>query len=154
LQTESTGLYPGLPLTLVTPDLTWRGGRSILSHPKCKPPSNQPTCKGEQMLKRIEVYKDGKFNDLAMAKMLVHDSPYFRVLNFNFKAGQELPIHSHDTDGQLSIVVLEGKGLFLGKDGQTLPARTGDVLISDISEPHGVRAESDMRVLVTIAPPL
>jgi quercetin dioxygenase-like cupin family protein len=30
----------------------------------------------------------------------------------------------------------------------------GDVLISDISEPHGVRAETDMRVLVTIAPPL
>jgi quercetin dioxygenase-like cupin family protein len=76
------------------------------------------------------------------------------VLNFNFKAGQELPIHSHDTEGQLSIVVLEGKGLFLGKDGQTLPADTGDVLISDISEPHGVRATSDMRVLVTIAPPL
>jgi quercetin dioxygenase-like cupin family protein len=106
------------------------------------------------MLKRVEVFKEGHFNDKAMSKLLVHDSPYFRVLNFNLKAGQELPIHSHDTDGQLSIAVLEGKGLFLGKDGQTLPALTGDVLISDISEPHGVRAESDMRVLVTIAPPL
>jgi quercetin dioxygenase-like cupin family protein len=115
---------------------------------------NSTNQQGGQMLKRIEVYKDGKFNDLAMAKMLVHDSPYFRVLNFNFKAGQELPIHSHDTDGQLSIVVLEGKGLFLGKDGQTLPAHTGDVLVSDIREPHGFRAVSDMRVLVTIAPPL
>jgi len=111
--------------------------------------------KGEAgMLKRVEVFKDGKFNEKAMAKLLVHDSPYFRMLNFNFKAGQELPIHSHDTDGQLSIVVLEGKGFFLGKDSQTLPADTGDVLISDISEPHGVRAETDMRVLVTIAPPL
>jgi quercetin dioxygenase-like cupin family protein len=106
------------------------------------------------MLKRVEVFKEGRFNDKAMGKLLVHDSAYFRVLNFNFKAGQELPIHSHDTDGQLSIVILEGQGLFLGKDGQTLPARTGDVLISDIREPHGVRAESDMRVLVTIAPPL
>jgi len=106
------------------------------------------------MLKRVEVFKDGKFNDLAMARLLVHDSPYFRVLNFNFKAGQELPIHSHDTEGQLSIVVLEGRWFFLGKDGETLPAGTGDVLISDISEPHGVRAETDMRVLVTIAPPL
>ena len=106
------------------------------------------------MLKRIEVFKDGKFSDKAMGKLLVHDSPYFRVLNFNFKAGQELPTHSHDTDGQLSIVVLEGRGLFLGKEGQTLPAAPGDVLISDISEPHGVRAETDMRVLVTIAPPL
>jgi quercetin dioxygenase-like cupin family protein len=106
------------------------------------------------MLKRIEVFKDGKFNDKAMARLLVHDSPYFRVLNFNFKAGQELPIHAHEVEGQLSIVVLEGKGQFLGKDGQTLPANTGDVLISDIEEPHGVRAVSDMRVLVTIAPPI
>jgi len=106
------------------------------------------------MLKRVEVYKDGKFNEKAMGKLLVHDSPYFRILNFNFKAGQELPIHSHDTDGQLSIAVLEGEGLFLGKDGLTLTAAAGDVLISDISEPHGVRATSDMRVLVTIAPPL
>jgi quercetin dioxygenase-like cupin family protein len=123
--------------------------------PRCvpfAPKIRQPKEAG--MLKRVEVFKDGKFNELAMARLLVHDSPYFRVLNFNFKAGQELPIHSHDTEGQLSIVVLEGRGLFLGKDGQTLPAAAGDVLISDISEPHGVRAETDMRVLVTIAPPL
>ena len=76
------------------------------------------------------------------------------MINFNFKAGQELPIHSHDIDGQLSIVVLEGQGEFLGKNDATLPAAPGDVLISDISEPHGVRAISDMRVLVTIAPPI
>lgn len=106
------------------------------------------------MLKRVEVFKEGKFSEKAMGKLLVHDSPYFRVLNFNFKAGQELPIHSHDVEGQLHIVVLEGKGQFLGKDGQTLPANPGDVLISDINEPHGVRAVSDMRVLVTIAPPI
>ena len=105
-------------------------------------------------MKKVSMYDEKGFSDKAFTKLLVHDSPYFKIINFNFKAGQELPIHSHDTDGQLSIVVLEGKGLFLGKDGQTLPAHTGDVLISDISEPHGVRAESDMRVLVTIAPPL
>jgi hypothetical protein len=28
------------------------------------------------------------------------------------------------------------------------------VLICDIAEPHGVRADTDMRVLVTIAPPI
>lgn len=106
------------------------------------------------MLKRIEVFQDGKFNDKGMGKLLVHDSPYFRVLNFNFRPGQELPIHSHDAEGQLAIAVLDGEGLFLGKDGQTLPARRGDVLISDIAEPHGVRATSEMRVLVTIAPPI
>src|SRR4030066_1607686 len=105
------------------------------------------------MMKRIEVLKEGKFSEKGMQKLLIHDSPYFRVLNFNFKNGQELGIHSHDVDGQLSIVVLEGNGEFLGKDGVTLPANMGDILISDIREPHGVRATSEMRVIVTIAPP-
>lgn len=104
-------------------------------------------------MKKINLYEENAFNDLHMKRLLVHDSPYFKILNFNFRAGQELPIHSHDIEGQLSLVVLEGTGEFLAKDG-TLPAKAGDVLISDISEPHGVRAKSDMRVLVTIAPPI
>jgi len=105
-------------------------------------------------MKKIELFKENDFNDLHMSRLLVHDSPYFKILNFNFRAGQELPIHSHDIEGQLSIAVLEGEGEFLAKEGATLPANPGDVLISDISEPHGVRAKSDLRVLVTIAPPI
>ena len=105
-------------------------------------------------MKRVEALKEGQFSEKGMAKLLIHDSPYFRVINFNFKNGQEMAIHSHDVDGQLSIVVLEGRGDFLGKDGATLPANTGDVLISDIREPHGIRAKSEMRVIVTIAPPI
>ena len=105
-------------------------------------------------MKKIEIFKENQFNDLHMSRYIVHDSPYFKVLNFNFRAGQELPIHSHDIEGQLSIAVLEGEGEFLAKEGATLPAGPGDVLISDISEPHGVRAKSDLRVLVTIAPPI
>jgi quercetin dioxygenase-like cupin family protein len=106
------------------------------------------------MLKKIEVFKDGAFNDKAVSKLLVHDSAYMKVINFNFKAGQTLPVHSHDIEGQLSIVVLEGSGKFLGKDETVIPALPGDVLISDIAEPHGVKADTDMRVLVTIAPPI
>ena len=106
------------------------------------------------MLKKVEVFKDNDFSEKAFSKLLVHDSPYFKILNFNFKAGQELPIHSHDIDGQLSIAVLEGTGEFLGKDNATIPANPGDVLISDINEPHGVRATTNLRVLVTIAPPI
>ncbi len=104
-------------------------------------------------MKKIELYEENDFNDLHMSRLLVHDSPYFKVLNFNFRAGQELPVHSHDVEGQLSIAVLGGTGEFLGKES-SMPATTGDVLISDISEPHGVRAKTDMRVLVTIAPPI
>lgn len=106
------------------------------------------------MLKRIEVFKENGFSDTSFKNFLVHESAYMKVINFNFKAGQELPIHSHDIDGQLSIAVLEGKGQFLGDGGKVLDANPGDVLVSDISEPHGVRAVSDLRVLVTIAPPI
>ena len=105
-------------------------------------------------MKKIDLYQENDFNDLSMSRLLVHDSPYFKILNFNFKEGQELPVHSHEVEGQLSIAVLEGEGEFLAKDGATIPAQTGDVLISDISEPHGVRATTRMRVLVTIAPPI
>ena len=84
----------------------------------------------------------------------MHDSPYFKIINFNFKAGQELPVHSHDIEGQLSLVILEGEGEFLAKDNATLPAKAGDVVISEIAEPHGLRAGTDLRLLVTIAPPI
>ena len=104
-------------------------------------------------MKKINLFEENDFNDLHMSRLLVHDSPYFKILNFNFKPGQELPIHSHDVEGQLSITVIQGEGEFLGKDS-SMPAGPGDVLISDISEPHGIRAKTDMRVLVTIAPPI
>jgi quercetin dioxygenase-like cupin family protein len=105
-------------------------------------------------MKKLNLYEENGFSEKAFKKLLVHDSPYFKILNFNFKAGQELPVHSHDIEGQLSLVVLEGEGEFLGKDGATLPAIAGDVAISEIAEPHGLRARTDLRLLVTIAPPI
>lgn len=94
------------------------------------------------------------FGPMGFRKVLVHDSADFKILNFNLAEGQVFPVHSHDEDGQLSIVVLQGSGAFLGADGKELPARQGSVLISDIRDPHGVRADEDMRILVTIAPPI
>lgn len=70
------------------------------------------------------------------------------------EAGVTFPVHSHDLDGDLSIQVLEGQGRFLGDDGVEMDAQEGDILVSQIREPHGVRAETDMRILVTIAPPI
>ncbi len=105
-------------------------------------------------MKRVDLFAENSFSDKSFKNFLVHDSAYFKILNFNFKAGQELPIHSHEIEGQVSIAVLEGEGEFLGDKGATLPAKPGNVLISDIAEPHGIRAKTDMRVLVTIAPPI
>jgi quercetin dioxygenase-like cupin family protein len=105
-------------------------------------------------MKLTRLSETAEYRDGGLKKVLVHDSPYFKIINFNFKAGQELPVHSHDLEGQLSIQILEGSGEFLADGDKTMDAAPGDVLISDIAEPHGVRATTDMRVLVTIAPPI
>lgn len=104
-------------------------------------------------MKKINIIEDGPFKDTGYGMLWVHDSPYFRIINFNFKAGQTLPVHNHEVDGELSITVLEGEGEFLGADGTSLPARAGDVLVCPIATPHGLHGITDMRVLVTIAPP-
>lgn len=105
-------------------------------------------------MKITNLYTAAGFGDVSHKSLLVHESPYFKVLNFNFRPGQGLPVHSHDLEGQVSIVVLEGEGEFRARDDARLPARKGDVLVCDIAEPHGVIATSEMRVLVTIAPPI
>jgi quercetin dioxygenase-like cupin family protein len=105
-------------------------------------------------MKTINLFAANDFSEKSFKRLLVHDSPYFKILNFNFKAGQELPLHSHEIEGEVCIAVIEGSGQFLGKDGATIPARAGDVLVCEIREPHGIKAASDMRVVVTIAPPI
>jgi len=105
------------------------------------------------MMTKKSLVETRVFEAKGMKRFLLHDSPWMRILNFNLAAGHVFPVHSHDTEGQLTILILEGQGEFLGGDNQALPAAPGDLLICDIAEPHGVRAISELRILVTIAPP-
>ncbi len=100
------------------------------------------------------ILEKGLFKEKNYSMMVVHESPYMKLINFNFEAGQELPIHRHDIEGELAITVLEGEGFFLGADDAAVPAKAGDVLTCEIAQPHGIRAASRMRVLVCIAPPI
>jgi quercetin dioxygenase-like cupin family protein len=110
--------------------------------------------RGETM-KTIHLDTTNEFADGSMKRFfLVEDSPNFKIINFNLDAGVTFPVHSHDLDGELSILVLEGEGFFLGGDGHKIPAKKGDLLVSQIREPHGVEATNRMRILVTIAPPV
>lgn len=106
----------------------------------------------------MKVIKLEDTNEFAKGVMqrffLVEDSPNFKIINFNLDEGVTFPVHSHDLDGELSIQVLDGEGYFLGENESEIPAKKGDILISQIREPHGVRAGSRMRILVTIAPPI
>ena len=104
-------------------------------------------------MKKINIIEANDFSDQAFTRLLVHDSPYMKILNFNYKAGQQMPIHSHNLEGQVSMVILEGEGEFQGKDSEH-PVKAGDVLVCDIAEPHCLKAKTDLRLLVTIAPPI
>jgi quercetin dioxygenase-like cupin family protein len=106
-------------------------------------------------MKLLNLKETNEFTPGAMKRFfLVEDSPDFKIVNFNLDEGVTFPVHSHDLDGELSIQVLEGDGFFLGEGETELPAQKGDILISQIREPHGVRATTKMRILVTIAPPI
>ncbi len=104
-------------------------------------------------MKKIQLDNTREFADLGMKTIVLHDSEFFKIINFNLKAGMLFPVHSHDIEGQVSIHVIEGEGEFLSDDS-AIPARTGDILVCDISQPHGVRATTDLRIVVTIAPPI
>jgi len=106
-------------------------------------------------MKVIQLNDTQEFTPGAMKRFfLVEDSPNFKIINFNLDEGVTFPVHSHDLDGELSIQVLEGEGYFLGEGDKEVVAQQGDILISQICEPHGVRAKTRMRILVTIAPPI
>ncbi len=106
-------------------------------------------------MKVMKLSETNEFKPGIMKRfILVEDSEYFKIINFNLDAGVIFPVHSHDLDGDLSIQVVEGNGYFLGEGDAEIPAEKGDILISEIREPHGVKAETNMRILVTIAPPI
>lgn len=105
-------------------------------------------------MKQINLFQANDFSEKGMKRLLVHDSPYFKILNFNFLPGQSLPLHAHEVEGQVSLLILEGEGEYLAGQGQAMPVVPGDMVICDIAESHGIRARSPMRVLVTIAPPI
>ncbi|MBW2368698.1 MAG: cupin [Deltaproteobacteria bacterium] len=106
-------------------------------------------------MKVIKLSETNEFTPGAMKRFfLVENSEFFKIINFNLEAGVTFPVHSHDLDGELSIQVIEGSGYFLGEGDTNIPAEKGDILISEIREPHGVKAETNMRIVVTIAPPI
>jgi quercetin dioxygenase-like cupin family protein len=73
------------------------------------------------LMKKIDLTATREFNPLGMKSVLLHDSEHFKILNFNLKAGALFPVHSHDLDGQLSILVIEGEGAFLGDNEASIP---------------------------------
>ena len=62
-------------------------------------------------MKLLDLNTTREFTEGAMKRFfLVEDSEFFKIINFNLRAGVTFPVHSHDLDGELSIQVIEGEG--------------------------------------------
>lgn len=103
-------------------------------------------------MKFINLEEFTKFEPDKLHRELLYDSPNLRALSFNFEPGQELPVHSHDADSEVTLMVLEGEGEFTGS--HPMAARAGMLQIMPVSEPHGLQAKTRLRLLVFIAPTL
>ena len=105
------------------------------------------------MAEHFHLDEIARFDPDKMTVKITHDSANFRQILFCFEAGQELPVHSHDVDSEIIMMIAEGEGVVI-EEGEEIPVRGGDVLIGKVRVPHGIRAGSRMKVLVTITPPL
>jgi quercetin dioxygenase-like cupin family protein len=103
-------------------------------------------------MKLIDLNDLTKFTPEKPHRELLYDSPNLRVLVFNFEPGQELPVHSHPADSDVTLMILEGEGEFTGTN--EMPAKPGTVQIMPVCEPHGLKAHTRVRLLVIIAPTL
>lgn len=104
-------------------------------------------------MKLFDLQDTAKFSKDRPYRELLFDSPNLRVLNFNFEPGQELPVHSHPADSEVALLILEGEGVFTGGP-EEIPARPGILQIMPVTEPHGLKAQTRVRLLVFIAPTL
>lgn len=103
-------------------------------------------------MKVIDSLELTKFSRTAPLRKVLFETPSLRIVSFNFEPGQEMPVHGHHADGEVAFLVLEGEGIYVGEDVD-IPVWPGVVQIMPVSETHGFKAITRLRLLVFIAPP-
>ena len=88
-----------------------------------------------------------KFNDDRPHAETLFNNETSKVIRFSFKPGQELKEHRAPRY-KLNIIVLQGKGVFAGEDGQELLVNPMTLLRFEVNELHKVRALEEELVFV------
>ena len=70
-----------------------------------------------------------------------------RILRFTLKPGQSVQEHTAP-NSPVYLMILQGIGLFSGRESQEQPFGPGTLLIFDTDEPHAIRAEDEELVFV------
>ncbi|HEX6940857.1 MAG TPA: cupin domain-containing protein [Longimicrobiales bacterium] len=84
------------------------------------------------------------------ASAVLHDEANVRIVGFRLEPGQRIP--PHRSASTVIVHVTEGRGTFIGADGQALLA-AGDTAVYAPGEMHAIEAgDGPLRFLAIIAP--
>ncbi len=98
--------------------------------------------KSKQLLENLEFHNSEPF-----AQPLLVDQNS-RILRWMLKPGQRIAEHKVP-DSPFYVIVLKGRGMFAGSDGQEQEYGPNSLLIFDPDELHSVRAMDEVLVFVS-----
>ena len=94
----------------------------------------------------IRPHEHAQWRAEGMGKSTIYQSPQLLVGLNAFEPGQSHALHAH-ADMDKVYLVVEGEGRFL-LEGSSVAVRAGEMLVAPAGVPHGVRNDSDARLLV------
>jgi len=85
------------------------------------------------------------------ATAIIHESDDARLVVFRLAPGQQVP--PHQSSSTVMLRVLEGSGILSGADGAEHSCVSGDMVVYEPNETHGMRSGNEaLLLLATIAP--
>lgn len=90
-----------------------------------------------------------EFSDAGPNKKVLYDSPELASILISLKGGQEIPRHTVSSEVVMHVVTGNGN-FYVGNDEPDVKA--GSLVVCRPNEAHGMKAGSDMVVLVAKVP--
>lgn len=100
-------------------------------------------------MKNLQLLEHLEFHDKNPFAEPLHVDKVGRVLRFTLKPGQQV-IEHNAPESPVYLVLLKGRGLFAGGDGQEREFGPGTLLIFDPGENHTIRAVTEELVFIAI----
>ena len=99
-------------------------------------------------MKSKQLLEDLEFHDQQPYAQPILVDKYSRILRWMLKPGQQIEEHNVP-ESPFYVVVLAGRGVFTGADGQEQEFGPNSLLIFDPAEAHTVRALNEELVFVS-----
>jgi len=100
-------------------------------------------------MRSIHLLENLEFSDSGAHAQPLLANPENRIIRFLLKPGQTLKEHSAPSSDVI-IVVLQGRGIFSGREGQSRELGPNTLVSYDQGEPHSVHALAEELIFLAI----